>query len=408
VTPVGLPPAGRLLTRGEFWLWLAALGLVGALLVLVRFESADPDSALYAGISARLADEPVSRWLAPEWWGFWPEARMTGLFREHPAGVFLLPALVDRLGMPAEQGAYLVGVGAGLASLLLIAVLISRTAGPADARAALVLLQLMPVAFIFRVRANHEYPMLVCLLLTLVGLDSVRRSWGWTAVVAIGLTAALLVKGVFVILVFAGAGLWVLINPTAAPGSLTRPVAAFAVALAVMAATAWTYDVLYLRATGETFWAAYWQRQLGPLTVVTPIEGASTLVRHIGFYLTRLLWHPMPWSLALLAGAWRLRGQVGHWWRTAPAGLRRGLVFVLGFSAASVVILSPSSRFAERYAFSATFAVAAAGAVAAWRQWPGLRRALTTLEQRVPALPVTVWLSLMVLRLVLGPVLPRV
>ena len=46
-----------------------------------------------------------------------------------------------------------------------------------DARAALVLLQLMPVAFLFRIRANHEYLMLVGLLVTLVGLEKVRQSW---------------------------------------------------------------------------------------------------------------------------------------------------------------------------------------------------------------------------------------
>ncbi len=54
-----------------------------------------------------------------------------------------------------------------------------------DARAALVLLQFMPVAFLFRIRANHEYLMLVGLLVTLVGVEKVRRSW-WALVVAAG------------------------------------------------------------------------------------------------------------------------------------------------------------------------------------------------------------------------------
>ena len=73
----------------------------------------------------------------------------------------------------------------------------------------------MPVAFIFRIRANHEYPMLVCLLVALVGVDGVRRSWALGSVVAFaGLTAALLVKGVFVVMVADRRGLWTLINPT--------------------------------------------------------------------------------------------------------------------------------------------------------------------------------------------------
>ena len=77
----------------------------------------------------------------------------------------------------------------------------------------------MPVAFIFRIRANHEYPMLVALLVTLVGLDGARRSWWWIAGIAFGLTVGLLVKGVFVVLVVLAAGLWMLINPTRLRGT---------------------------------------------------------------------------------------------------------------------------------------------------------------------------------------------
>ena len=189
----------RLLSPREGGFWAVAFVLVAALIVLTQFSSTDPDSQLYASISGRLSEEPVSHWIAPEWWDFWPETHMTGLFREHPAGVFLVPVALSRLGIPGEQAAYIAGVGAGLASLLLIAVLIGRLASVADGRASLILLQLMPVAFLFRVRANHEYPMLVALLVTLVSVEGARRSWWWIAGIAFGLTLGLLVKGVFVV-----------------------------------------------------------------------------------------------------------------------------------------------------------------------------------------------------------------
>jgi len=390
------------LTRREARLWLAAFGLVALILVLIRFESADPDSALYAAISDRLAQEPVSRWLAPEWWGFWPEAQMTGLFREHPAGVFLLPAALDRLGIPALQGAYIVGVGAGLAALLLTAWIVGRLSSPADARAALVLLQLMPVAFIFRIRANHEYPLLVCLLVTLIGLDRVRTSWAWAVAVAAGLAGALLVKGVFVVLVVAASVLWILVRPGRA-----RPIVALGLGLAAMVGIAAAYDAAYLATTGQTFWGPYWQRQLGPLELATPLDGSSALVGHVLFYASILLWHPAPWSLALLAAIWRYRTDLTGAWRGLTDGQRRGLLFALLFAAAAVAALSPSSRFAERYAFMATFAISAAGTVAAVRVWPAVSRGLARAEQVIPALPVTLWLALMMARLVIGPLLPR-
>jgi hypothetical protein len=40
--------------------------------------------------------------------------------------------------------------------------------------------------------------------------------------------------------------------------------------------------------------------------------------------------------------------------------------------------------------------------------WAPVRRALETLDARVPALPAMAWLVLMFLRIVLGPWLPRI
>jgi 4-amino-4-deoxy-L-arabinose transferase-like glycosyltransferase len=398
--------ADRFLTRRELAIWAALYVFVSALLVLTGFASDDPDSALYANLSAKLAQGPAPNWIAPQWWGYWDG---TGLFREHPAGVFLIPTALTLIGIPAVQGSYVVGIGAGLASLLLIGWIVMRIATPRDGRAMLVLLQLMPVAFLFRIRANHEYPMLLCLLLVLIGLDGVRRSsWWWTPVVALALTAALLVKGVFIVLIFLAAGLWVLINPTRAPGSLLRPVVATAIACGVMVGVAVAYDAAYLRVTGETFWLPYWRRQLGPLEIATPIDGASTILEHVIFYVSRVLWHAAPWSLVLVATAvfqWR---RLVAFWRAAPEPMRRGAIFAAAFIVLAIGLLVPSSRFAERYAFPATYALAALGAMVAWRTWPLVARLVTSFDRAVPAFPAVLWCVLMIARLVIGPFLPRI
>ena len=395
----------RVVSAREGALWAAAFIVIAALLVTTRFTSDDPDSALHASISARLTQEPVGRWLAPEWWGFWPEASMRGLFREHPAGIFLLPAALARLGIPAEQAAYVVGIAAGLLAVLFLGVLVARLVNAETGRATLILLQLMPVAFIFRIRANHEYPMLVCLLVVLLALDGVRRSAWWIVGLGAALAAALVIKGVFVVLVLAGAVLWIAIDPMKARAR-ARQTIALGTGLVIMAAVALVYDAIYVDVTGERFWQGYWTRQLGPLRIATPLEGAGSLAGNALFYLSRLIWLPGPWSLALLAVAWRYRRTLIGW-AIEPVTARRGLLFALLFAAASVVVLSPSSRFAERYAFSATYVVAAAGIVVAWRHWPRLRSIVERLDARVPALPVVVWTALMLLRLVLGPLLPR-
>jgi 4-amino-4-deoxy-L-arabinose transferase-like glycosyltransferase len=398
-----------LLSGRERAIWFSCFLAVSLALLLMKFSSTDGDSSLYATMASTLSATPVSRWLSPEWWGLWPEAGLTGLFLEHPAGVFLVPAALQRLGMPAEQGAYIVGVAAGLVSTLLLGMLTARVTSRAEGRAALVLLQVMPVAFIFRIRANHEYLMLVCLLAGLLGLDIVKRSWWGLALVAFALAGGLIVKGFFVSLIALAMGLWTLLDPTRSAGSRVRQWIACAVAVAAMGATALAYDAIYLRATGVTFWAPYWARQIGPVTFASPLDNARTIVSHLGFYALRLLWHPAPWSLALLVAGWAgWAGRRG----TASTGLgtqeRMSLWFVLAFTVLAVLLLSTPNRFAERYAFSATFLVGTAGVVAAWRVWPGVRRAIEALDSRIPALPAITWAVLIGLRLVLGRWLPHV
>ena len=398
---------GRLLSTAESVIWLGGLLVAATLLVATDFTSSDADSSLYAGLSARLTEEPMSRWIAPEWWGLWPRLGFTGYYRDHPIGGFVLPAALARLGVPADQAAYIVGLTAGLVALLLIAEVIRRTTSTADARAALVLLQLMPVAFIFRVRANQEYAMLVCLLTACLGLDWARRSlWGFVPVAA-ALAAALVIKGAFIALTLAGAGLWLIINPARARGSTWRAVAVGATAIATTGLVAGAYDQWHASITGQPFWSEYWSVQLSHVEVSTPLSGGSTFLDHAFFYLSRLIWHPAPWSLALGVAAWRARGAWRDAWQGLTESSRYGLIFVLAYAVLLVVMLSPSSRVAERYVFSATYAIAAAGVVVAFRLVRPLADVLSRLDRSIPGFPAWVWLALVVARLVAGRFMPR-
>lgn len=394
-----------LLSRREIVVWTIGFAVIAALLVAVSFASDDPDSALYAALSARLAEEPPSRWIAPEWWGHWDHH---GLFREHPAGVFLLPTLLGAMGIPGVQAAYIVGIAAGIAAIVLIGWLTSRVTSAADGRVLLILLQLMPLAFIFRIRANHEYPMLVCLLVAIIGIDAVRRSWRWIWVTPLALCAAALVKAAFVAVPMVAVVWWILTNPRRVTGSAWRGVAALGVSVMTLAGTVFGYDALYIRVTGESFWAGYWARQMEPLTLGGTIGEEPTFVHHLSFYAVRLLWHPAPWSLTLLAAAWVTRRAWRARWAAMSDRAQRGLIFGLGFAATTVLMLTPASRFAERYIFSANYALATTAIVVTLYTWPRLRAVIERLDRRIPALPALCWTVLMLLRLALGPFLPRI
>jgi hypothetical protein len=100
--------------------------LIAGLIAATKFVSVDPDSVRYAIISSKLSALPVARWVAPEWWGITTEDGPSGYFQEHPAGLFLIPAALGRLGVPADQAPYIFGVGTGLAALLLTGSLLAR------------------------------------------------------------------------------------------------------------------------------------------------------------------------------------------------------------------------------------------------------------------------------------------
>ena len=65
-------------------------------------------------------------------------------------------------------------------------------------------------------------------------------------------------------------------------------------------------------------------------------------------------------------------------------------------------------RYAERYAFPDSHAIACAGVVAVRRAWPSVADAVMRLDRRIPAFPALVWLALALLRLFAGSVLPRI
>jgi len=88
-------------------LWCAALASGAVLLVASDMRTRDPDSTLYAKLASDLANQPASRWIAPEWGGAWNQH---GLFREHPVGILIPSVLAIRAGFPREQAPYAVNM----------------------------------------------------------------------------------------------------------------------------------------------------------------------------------------------------------------------------------------------------------------------------------------------------------
>jgi 4-amino-4-deoxy-L-arabinose transferase-like glycosyltransferase len=372
--------------------WCTALAISAWALAAGGFHTRDPDSVLHTRLVAGIASQPLARWIAPAWPAGW---YMSGLYREHPAGILFLPAVLARLGYPAEQAAYAVNAVYQALSIIALQRLAVAFGSGLEARTVAWVMQLLPIAFTYRVRANHEQAVLLSLLVALWATERSRTRIAWALVTALAFVAGALVKGLFVAMMPLACGLWLLARPPA-PGRRRRAAFALVAACAAIPVSALVYETLYRSVTGESFLAVYLGRQLG---VAGQAHSQAWLLQkpyNLLWYLARLVWFAFPWSLTALAAAWRERGRPANPGEDGAAAheiARRGLGFCLGLSIAYLLAFSLSDRKADRYLFPAYYALGACGMVAAARASPALERIARGLDRSSPLLPVLVWVA---------------
>jgi 4-amino-4-deoxy-L-arabinose transferase-like glycosyltransferase len=383
------------------WPWVVALSIVALALPALDVGTRDPDSRLYAQIAARMSAAPTTEWIAPTWPPGW---FMQGLFREHPAGIFFLPALLGSLGYPAEKAAYAANALYQVLTLVLFQRLATVLVPPLEGRALGWILQLLPIAFTYRVRANHEPAVLLLLLTALLSTERARSRVAWGALMAASLCGLVLVKGVIGLVGLPVCALWLLAR-RGSPGSNRAAWLGLGASVLAIAFTVWSYEALYLQTTGQSFLADYLGRQLGlaraPQSEALLAQKAYNLV----WYLGRVLWFPFPWSLVLLAAmvaSWRSVRNRSSPDGPLPADARAGLVFTLALTVMYLGLFSLSDRRADRYIFPVYSVVGACGAVVALRLFAPLGRLAERLDRRPAVVQASLFLLLFALHIAGG------
>jgi 4-amino-4-deoxy-L-arabinose transferase-like glycosyltransferase len=376
------------------------------MLIVVNVRAADSDSALHIRFVERLNEQPVSRWIALEWGGLWG---FEGLYREHPIGILIPPLILSKLGFPASQSPFLANAIYQVLSLLIIQKIAATVVPGVEARALAWMLQLIPIAFTYRIRANHEQAVLLLFLIALWSLEKSRKDARWICLLIFSTTAAVLVKGVFAAWLFIGCTAWLLIiknDDSAQPiehlGNRVRldlrAWVGLAISFAAVVCVIAGYEFLYRQATGESFLAVYVSRQIGAAAVA---KGASYLVQKFSnllFYGGRLLWFAFPASIAVLAALWKRTSR-----EPVPERTRQAFVFSVGLSLIYVVLFSLSDRHADRYIFPAYYLFAACGMISAANQSAWVHRIIDRWDRHHQALPPLLWLFLFCLNLASGP-----
>jgi hypothetical protein len=389
------------------WLaWAAVLVVAAILLIVVNVRAADSDSGLHIGFVERLNTLPVSQWIAPEWWGLWG---FQGLYREHPVGILIPPLVLSRLGFPASQAPFLANAIYQVLSLIIIQRIAAAVVPVVEARSLSWMLQLIPIAFTYRIRANHEQAVLLLFLIALWSIEKSRKDARWIALLVFSTVSAVLVKGVFAAWLFIGCAAWLLIirnNGFAGPTRRFRNqmqldarawvglLISFASVVGVIAG----YEFLYRQATHESFLGEYISRQIGAAAVA---KGPSYTVQKLSnliFYGGRLLWFAFPGSLAVLAAVWK---RSRH--KPVPERTRQAFVFSVVVSLLYVVLFSLSDRHADRYIFPAYYLFAACGMIAAANRSAWLHRILERWDRHHQVFTPLLWLILFCLNLASGP-----
>lgn len=369
--------------------WLVALVAAATLLAATGYRTRDPDSRAYIAITTRLVDEPVNRWIAPQWWGAWAGQ---GRFLEHPAGTFVPPALLARAGYPVAQSLFVVTLACQVVSVLVLVALASRFLSPAHARAIAWALLLIPIAFVFRIRANQEYLVLAGILVSIYGLERARTSAAWAVVALAGCLFALSVKGIFALVTPVVGALWLWVrrpSPTAAWAALGLMTAAIPLA-------AWAYEGAYARVTGESFLDYYLGARMSlDAGVASALPFPLDKLWNVLWYAGRLAWYAAPWSLALLLLT--RPDAVGQ----MSVSARRFTTFAMLAALGAILLVAARDLRADRYIFPAYFFAASGGVAVACALLPRISAVAERLDRLWPWGPALLWLALVAGRVVL-------
>jgi hypothetical protein len=283
--------------------------------------------------------------------------------------------------------------------LVLIPLVGAALLKPIEARSLAWLLQIMPVAFVYRIRANQEHPVLMGFLALLYSTHRARSHAGWMAVMAVSFGFLVLIKAAFAMFALVAAALWLLMVPVPSGGSNLRAWIGLAVTVAAAALLVVGYEALYVRTTGESFLAFYNSTRVGGSIRLTDPAVIPHALVNVGWYIARLLWFAAPWSLCACVAVWAwLR------WRTAGVGgpfdpsSERGLIWALAVTAVYIAVLSPALVRAERFIFPAYFVIGAVGVAMASRNAASMHRVVARAAHH-PWLPIAVWFGTFLLSL---------
>lgn len=285
--------------------FVISIGLLTSFIILWamqqhQFVARENDSRLYTRFVKQLALRPLSHVIAPKWpAGNHYADREVPYVRDHLPGQFILPVVLAKLGMPAAYSLYYTNILIRIISLWLFYLIALFYLSHHQALYVPIFMQFLSINFTYQLRANHEHPLLLFVLLGILGCLNYKqqqvRAW---LLISISVLGAFFLKGLAFIPLLAGLPLFLIINYKNKLKNLTYAVVLFLIFL--FACTAFEY-LFSLASDGVSFFEKYIDEQILRRSVNKfKVNFFVGYIKSFNYYFFRLFFYSAPLSLVFL------------------------------------------------------------------------------------------------------------
>lgn len=312
--------------------------------MLLNFAPRETDSRFYSLVTQNQCHGALTSLMAPKWDGLSQHYndKTSPWIRDHPAGQFILPALLCKIGLSSEHSLLATNILYKLINYFLVMLIVWRLSRNSLSWWMLILVQILPISINYLLRSNQEQPLLLAHLLVFYAF-TLRPSTMRALLIGGAISFGIAIKAISALPLFVSAWLALVWRKE------------YRVAIAIAAMSAFfigLYEVIYRLQADTYFWQRYIEIQIMGRSLKQEQSTLSTFVSGLFYYTTRALLYSLPAAF--------FAGYMGQKKRTFKNSVlkEQAVIFALLFCILSLGLFSLSSRTASRYLFVTNYFIA--------------------------------------------------
>lgn len=281
--------------------WFISFLLASYFLTLKNFRSESNDSNYYNELVVRYHNQDWKTVFTPKWgeniYGFDPSTYM----RDQLPGQTLMGIALTKMGVPATHALYILEMAFQILSIFLFVQIAQYFWEQKKATILFYSLLLIPMAFSYNIRANHESGIMFCSLLALYSGLKMGHSSKWIILAALASFGLLWIKGPFFIFGFILMTIGYFYSQEKNKSSLTL-LAAYFLSIVFILISAICFELVTRKLTGTSFFLEFWSIQIQQRAIGLTQKHHFIIQKMINFYyyFSHYLAYALPWSLLLI------------------------------------------------------------------------------------------------------------